>query len=96
MYPIYLFDIDTNENPSQPPCKKRKFLTNQDREAIGKFLLKSTQYGILLSGTTNKLASMYGVCQRVIQRIWHQLRETREASHRKTQNCGRKGVKLTD
>ncbi|KAI9071643.1 hypothetical protein K1719_046397 [Acacia pycnantha] len=85
-----------NGNSSSSPWRKRKFLTNEERKSIGHILVNSIRDGMLMTGTTKKLASMYCVSRRVIQRIWQQIKETREASHRKTKNCGRKRVQFDE
>lgn len=50
--------------------------------------------GKLKKGTTKMISSLYPVSIRVIQRIWKQLKDVGDVSHKKTKNCGRKRVQI--
>jgi hypothetical protein len=69
--------------------RRRKFLTNGDRGAISRFLLEHcNQNGHVKRGTIDMVASFYSVSKDVVKRIWRRTKETGDASHRKTKNCG--------
>lgn len=76
----------------QNNARKRKFLTNEERASVSRLLLQSVNDGKLKKGTTKMVASLYSVSNRVIQRIWRQLKDTGNVSHKKTKNCGRKRI----
>ncbi|XP_006595387.1 uncharacterized protein LOC114373281 [Glycine soja] len=74
--------------------KQQRFLSNEERRSVCRLLLNSVYNGKLKEGTTKNIATFYYVSRRVIQRIWRQLRETKETLHKKTKNCGRKRIGL--
>jgi hypothetical protein len=75
--------------------RRRKFLTNDDRGAISRFLLEHcNQNGHVKRGTIDMVASFYSVSKDVVKRIWRRTKETGDASHRKTKNCGRKIIQI--
>jgi len=75
--------------------RKRKFLSNEDRTAISRYMLQHyNQYGYVKKGTINSVASMYSVSRDVIKVIWRRTKEVGDVSHKKTKNCGRKRVQI--
>lgn len=75
--------------------RKRKFLSNENRNAISRFMLQHyNQYGYVKKGTINSIASMYSVCKDVIKGIWRRTKEVGDVSHKRTKNCGRKRVQI--
>jgi len=80
---------------NQGTCRRRKFLSNDDRKAISH--LMSLHYncdGKLKRGTYKFVASLYSVSISTIRRIWKRTKETGEVCHKKTKNCGRKRVQI--
>jgi transposase len=57
-------------------------------------LVNSCTDGKLNHGIVKRLASFYSVSIDVIYRIWKQIKETGDACHKKTKNCGRKRVEI--
>jgi hypothetical protein len=57
-------------------------------------LIDSCTKGKLNHGIVKRLASFYSVSIDVIYRIWKQIKETGDACHKKTKNCGRKRVEI--
>lgn len=57
-------------------------------------LLHSSRGGKLEPGIVKWMASLYSVSIHVIYRIWNQVKETGDACHKRTQNCGRKRVQV--
>ncbi|CAI8608586.1 unnamed protein product [Vicia faba] len=72
--------------------KKRSFLNNDQRKIIAQLLIKNSCGGKLKSGIVIWLASKYSVSIDVIYRIWKQVSQTGDASHKRTKNYGRKRV----
>src|ERR1051325_7402256 len=72
--------------------KKRSFLNNDQRKIIAQLLIKNSCGEKLKSGTVIWLASKYSVSIDVIYRIWKQVSQTGDASHKRTKKCGRKRV----
>ncbi|KAI5439433.1 hypothetical protein KIW84_024998 [Lathyrus oleraceus] len=72
--------------------EKRSFINNDQRKIIAQLLIKNSCGGKLKSGTVIWLASKYSVSIDVIYRIWKQVSQTGDASHKRTKNCGRKRV----
>ncbi|KAI5381831.1 hypothetical protein KIW84_UN0398 [Lathyrus oleraceus] len=61
-------------------------------------LLQKSVDGKLRKGATNEVASSNSVPLRTVQRIWKRAKEseTRDVSHRKTKNCGRKRISIDE
>lgn len=59
-----------------------------------RLLLSSSENGKLNRGTIKRAASFYNVHRSVIHRIWNQVKETGNACHKKTINCGKKRIQL--
>ncbi|XP_058783523.1 uncharacterized protein LOC131658218 [Vicia villosa] len=74
--------------------KKKTFLNNEQRKLISQLLIKNSYGGKLESGNVTWLASKYSVSIYVIYRIWKQVCQTGDASHKKTKNYGQKRVKV--
>ncbi|XP_058782995.1 uncharacterized protein LOC131657639 [Vicia villosa] len=71
--------------------KKRSFLNNDQQKIISQLLIKNSYGGKLELGTVIWLTSKYSVSTYVIYRIWKQVCQTGDASHKRS-NCGRKRV----
>ena len=80
------------QHETQTVKKKRSFLNNDQRKIISQLLIKNSYGGKLESGIVIWLASKYSVSIYVIYRIWKQVCQTGDASHKRTKNCGRKRV----
>jgi hypothetical protein len=74
--------------------KKRSFLNNIQRDDIAQVLLNESHDGKLNRGIVRRLSLSYSVSIYVIYRIWKQIRETNDASHKRTKNCGRKRIEI--
>jgi transposase len=61
---------------------------------ISRLLINESFGGKLKPGTVKWLCSMFSVSTAVIYRIWRQVRQTGDATHKKTKNCGRKRVAI--
>lgn len=87
------------ENTISHPVKKRRFLSNEERNGVFLALLEKSVNGKIDRVTTKNIASKFSVSIRVSQRIWKQVKDTPvngkvDVSHRKTKNCGRKRVTI--
>ncbi|WOH11131.1 hypothetical protein DCAR_0830610 [Daucus carota subsp. sativus] len=100
-------ELDLNRPPS-PECevgaddgqvnvKKRKVMTNSERQAVYAALLKASVNGKLKKYSTKKVATKFEVPLRTVQRIWKRAKENvgndfADVSHRWIKNCGRKRI----
>nr|ABN08756.1 Homeodomain-like [Medicago truncatula] len=84
-------DDEFDEEPSKG---KRSFLSNTEREAVAQILLSESHNGKLKRGTVVRLASTYSVSKDVIYRVLKQIRQSGDARHKKTKNCGRKRIEV--
>lgn len=73
---------------------QRMFLNNEQRKTLSQLLLQHVKNGKLKKGTREMVASLYSVSKSVVDGIWRQTKESGDASHRKTKNCGRKRIEL--
>ncbi|CAI8619181.1 unnamed protein product [Vicia faba] len=78
--------------------KKLRVLSNEERMSIYHELLQKSVDGQLRKGATNEVASSNSVPIRTVQRIWKRAKEseTRDVSHRKIKNCGRKRISIDE
>ncbi|KAL7141990.1 hypothetical protein ABFS83_08G092000 [Erythranthe nasuta] len=77
--------------------RKKKNLTNNERQAVYTMLQQKSNNGRLGKEVTRLVASQFSVSMRTIQRIWKQTdygRAHANVHHRKTKNCGRKIVEI--
>ncbi|KAL7152811.1 hypothetical protein ABFS83_04G124000 [Erythranthe nasuta] len=77
--------------------RKKKNLTNNERQAVYTMLQQKSNNGRLGKEVTRLVASQFSVSMRTIQRIWKQTdygRAHANVHHRKTKNCGRKRVEI--
>lgn len=63
--------------------KKRSFWDNNQQKLISQLLLNSSYLEIVKT-----LASYFSVSKGIIYRNWRQTKETGDACHKKTKNCG--------
>ncbi|KAI5424708.1 hypothetical protein KIW84_030771 [Lathyrus oleraceus] len=100
-------EVETNndtvyiaENVEAEPREKKRLriLSNEERMYIYHELLQKSVDGKLRKGATNEVASSNSVPLRTVQRIWKRAKEseTRDVSHRKTKNCGRKRISIDE
>ncbi|CAI8586315.1 unnamed protein product [Vicia faba] len=78
--------------------KKLRVLSNEERMSIYHELLQKSVDGQLRKGATNEVASSNSVPIRTVQRIWKRAKEseTRDVSHRKIKNYGRKRISIDE
>jgi hypothetical protein len=78
--------------------KKTRFLSNEERLIIYQELLRKSVNGKLPKKATNEVASSNLISLRTVQRIWKRAKEgaTPNVCHRKTKNCGRKGISIDE
>ncbi|XP_031263184.1 uncharacterized protein LOC116121366 [Pistacia vera] len=87
-------DKEVNTHVSQ------KNLTNEQRQAIFESLLKRSVNGQLKKNTTYKVAQLFRVSMRTVQRIWQRGKENEgldsntNVSSKKALNCGRKRLQI--
>jgi transposase len=94
-FSFFLHDVgDIVVQETQQSKQKRVFLDNIQRKIISEVLVNSCTDGKLNHGIVKRLASFYSVSIDVIYRIWKQIKETGDACHKKTKNCGRKRVEI--
>lgn len=79
--------------------KKRKVITNDERQAIYAALLEKSVNGKLKKKSTRIVAEKFSVPLRTVQRIWKRTKENvgdgmTSVLHRKTKNCGRKRIQI--
>ncbi|KAL7157635.1 hypothetical protein ABFS83_02G090600 [Erythranthe nasuta] len=77
--------------------RKKKKLTNDQRQAIYNMLQQKSDNGRLGKNVTRMVASEFSISMCTIQRIWKQTKYGHAHAnlyHRKTKNCGRKRVQI--
>jgi len=63
-------------------------LNNDQRRFVADLLMNSSSRGKLCRGIVKRVASYFSVSKDVIYGIWRQVKETGDACHKKTKNCG--------
>lgn len=81
----------------QVNMKKRKVMTNNERQEVYAAFLKASVKGKFKKYSTKKVATEFAVPLRTVQRIWKRSKENlgndfADVSHRRIKNCGRKQI----
>jgi len=83
------------QHETQQSNNEHNFLNNDERKIISQLLLINDSYGGKLKhGTIRWIASLYSVSTATIYRLWRQVRQTGDSSHKRTKNCYRKRVEI--
>ena len=85
---------DMVQHGTQQSDNERNFLNNNERKTVSQLLIKNSNGGKLNRGTVKWIASSYSVSMSSIYRLWRQVRQTGDSSHKRTNNCGQKRVEI--
>ncbi|KAL5698998.1 hypothetical protein ACHQM5_029961 [Ranunculus cassubicifolius] len=92
--------MDSTSVTIHVPPKKRRTLTNEERQTIFETLLKESENGKIKKGKFSEVAAVFSVNSLTVERIWKRAKTCIDnglkvdVSHRLTQRVGRKRVEI--